>query len=229
MYPLFKRKQDARELKLINSIVKPGFNVLDIGANIGFYTKILSNLVGNNGNVFSFEPEGINFKYLQQNLRGNKNVTLINKAVADKTGPLKIYLSKMLNVDHRTYPVDNYESIMEINATSIDDYLALNNRTRVDFIKMDIQGFEMAAFKGMEKTLDNNPDVKIITELWPYGLKKAGSSVSEIIDFANLKKFNIYLVTPKRLELLYKELVLKLKEDEKSYCNVVLSKEIFEF
>src|ERR1035437_453528 len=92
IYPIFKRKQDAMELKLIRSIVKPGFNILDIGANIGFYTKLFSQLTGPTGSVHAFEPETTNFKYLQNNLRANKNVTLINKAVSDKTGPLKIYI-----------------------------------------------------------------------------------------------------------------------------------------
>ncbi len=156
LYPVFKRKQDARELKLINSIVKPGFNVLDIGANIGFYTEVLSKLVGTNGCIYAFEPETTNFKHLQQNLQTNKNVKLINKAVSDKTGPIKIYLSKMLNVDHRTYPVDDYAEIIEINATTIDDYLTLNNCTHVDFIKMDIEGAEIEAIKGCENILRNN-------------------------------------------------------------------------
>lgn len=225
LYPVFKRNQDARELKLINSFVKPGFNVLDIGANIGFYTDVFSKLVGPTGCVHSFEPENTNFKYLLGNCERHKNVKLVNKAVSDKTEPLKIYLSKMLNVDHRTYPVDDYSNFMEIDATTIDDYMSLNKITQVDFIKMDIQGYEMAAFKGMEKTLKNNPTVKIITELWPYGLKKAGSSALEIIDFANAENFNIFLVTPNQLQLLTKKTILDLKQDEKSYYNVILSKE----
>ena len=229
LYPVFKRKQDAEELKLIGSIVKPGFHVLDIGANIGFYTEVLSKLVGTKGCVYAFEPDVTNVKHLQQNLRTNENVTLINKAVSDKTGPIKIYLSKMLNVDHRTYPVDEYADVMEINATSIDDYLKLNNCTRVDFIKMDIQGYEMAALRGMEKTLKNNPSVKIITELWPYGLKKAGSSASEVLDFAKSKGFDLFLVTSNQLQILTKEMVPELKEDEKKYYNAVFSKDSFKY
>lgn len=229
LYPVFKRKQDACELKLIGSIVKPGFNILDIGANIGFYTKVFSELVGNEGNVHAFEPETLNFNYLKQNVQSKTNVKIVNKAVSDKTGPIKIYLSKMLNVDHRTYPVDDYADVIEINAITIDDYLTLINSPVVDFIKMDIQGFEMSALKGMEKTLANNPDLKIITELWPYGLKKAGSSAIEILDFANSKKFNIYLITNNQLQLMNKELVLELKVEEKSYYNVVFSKESFVF
>lgn len=229
LYPVFKRRQDAFELKLIRSFVKPGFNVLDIGANIGFYTEVFSNLTGPSGSVHAFEPEATNFNYLKQNLSSTKNVKLVNKAVSDKTGPIKIYLSKMLNVDHRTYPIDDYEHVLEIDATTIDDYLKLNNIERINFIKMDIQGFEMAAFNGMKKTLHNNPEVKIITELWPYGLKIAGSSAMEVAEYAESEKFNIYLVTSNQLQLLSKEMILGLRQDEKSYYNVVLSKNLIPF
>ena len=227
IYPIFKRRQDAQELKLISSIVKPGFNILDIGANIGFYTKVFSELTGPKGSVHGFEPDTTNFKYLQGNLQKNKNVTLINKAVSDKTEPLKIYLSKMLNVDHRTYPVDDYSHIMEIDATTIDDYLSLNKIKQIDFIKMDIQGFEMSALKGMVSMLRNNPLLKIITELWPYGLSKAGSSALEIYNFVNSQGFGIFMITANQLQPLTKEMISELKQDEKNYYNVVISKENF--
>lgn len=217
------------ELKLIGSIVKPGFNVLDIGANIGFYTEVFSKLTGPEGSVHAFEPEAANFKYLQQNCGQCKNAALINKAVSDKTGPIKIYLSKMLNVDHRTYPIDDYEDVMQIEGITIDDYLTSKNIGKIDFIKMDIQGFEMSALKGMEKTLKNNPSVKIITELWPYGLKKAGSSAPEMADFVMSKGFEIYLVTSNQLQLLTKEKLNGLNQDENSYYNVVLSRESIKF
>ncbi len=227
LYPIFKRKQDAMELERINSIIKPGFNVLDIGANIGFYTKVFSELVGSEGFVHAFEPEATNFKYLQGNCGQISNVKLVNLAVSDKTGPIKIYLSKLLNVDHRTYPIDDAEQIFEINATTIDDYLASNNIKRIDFIKMDIQGFEMSALKGMEKTLRNNPEVKIITELWPFGLEKAGSSASEVFDFLHSLGFYLFLFTKTELQPLSQQTLKDLKNLDGSYYNVVVSKENF--
>ncbi len=224
MYPIFKRRQDTVELQLIDSIVRPGFMVLDIGANIGFYTKIFSSLVGLKGQVHAFEPEATNFNYLEQNLRTDTNVTLIKKAVSDKTGPLKIYLSNLLNVDHRTYPVDDYSHVLEINATTIDDYLTQNNIHKIDFIKMDIQGFEMAALKGMEKTLSNNPEIKMITELWPCGLKKAGNSAVEVYDYLTNLDFNLFLITEKELQRLTTETLGELKDHEQKYYNVLVCK-----
>lgn len=225
MYPIFKKKQDAKELNLIQSLVKPGNNVLDIGANIGFYTNIFSELVGLNGNVFAFEPEPINFKYLQQNCKGLTNVKLNNQAVSDKTGTLKIYLSKMLNVDHRTYKIDDYSEIKEIDAITIDEYLKANSNPKIDFIKMDIQGFEMSALKGMLQTLKNNRGVKAISELWPYGLQKAGSSAIEMVELLNSEGFNIYLLTTTPSKLITVETVKQLDVHEDVYYNVFISRD----
>src|SRR5690606_12592032 len=110
-YSRFKRKSDVSEINVLKNLVKEGHHVLDIGGNIGFYARLLSNLVGHNGKVYSFEPEKTNFKYLQKNTAELKNVKLFNSAVSDKKGILKVYTSKLLNVDHRTYPVNNYDTI----------------------------------------------------------------------------------------------------------------------
>lgn len=224
IYPIFKRKQDKKEIQLINSILKPGFHVLDIGANIGFYTTIFSQAVGANGRIYAFEPEPINFKRFQKNCNSLKNVSLINKAVSDKTGVLKIYLSKMLNVDHRTYAIDDYAEIKEIDAITIDDYLAQHGNPPIGFIKIDIQGYEMAALKGMINTLKKNPGVKIISELWPFGLRKAGSSAVEVIRYYAAENFNVYLLSGEENKLLTEETVLQLEDSENVYYNIFVSK-----
>lgn len=180
LYPVFKKKQDADEINFLKNNIKKGDNILDIGANIGFYAKLLSDFTGNVGKVHSFEPDKINYKYLENNLRGRANVVLINKAVSDNPGIIKVYTSKELNVDHRTYPVDDYEAIEEIEAISIDQYV--NSDFKVDFIKMDIQGYEIAALKGMENTIKSNPHIVLLLEFWPFGLHAAEHTVKEFCD-----------------------------------------------
>jgi len=175
-YSRFKLKTDLSEINLLKSLVKEGHHVLDIGGNIGFYAKLLSKLVGPNGKVYSFEPEKINFKYLQKNTAGLNNVVLFNSAVSDKKGILKVYTSKLLNVDHRTYPIHNYDTVEEIEALSIDDLMAQKIIPKVDVIKIDIQGFEVSAFEGMKNLLKTNNSLKILAEYWPHGFKRAGTS-----------------------------------------------------
>lgn len=173
VYFAFKRYSDRQEIALLRKLVKPGARVLDIGANIGFYSGLLADLAGPAGHVHAFEPDPLNFQRLQRALGDRPTITLHHMAVADKPGVLKLYLSDRLNVDHRTYEPESYDRVVEVKAVPIDDALG---GERVDLIKMDIQGFEMQALGGMGNTLRNNPHVLLLSEFWPYGLKRSGSS-----------------------------------------------------
>lgn len=182
-YKRFKLKNDAEEIRILKSIIRPGFQVLDIGANIGFYAQILSECVGQEGAVYCFEPDATNYRYLLKNTKNLKNVKTFNMAVSDKEEVLKVYKSKLLNVDHRTYPVNNYDSVEEIKADSIDHLIETGKLKKADVIKIDIQGFELTAFKGMHNLLKASSDLKIVAEYWPHGFKRAGTSAVEFFDF----------------------------------------------
>lgn len=223
MYIGFKNKQDAYEIELLKQHISANATVLDIGANIGFYAGILSKIVGEKGKVVCFEPDTTNFEHLKKSTAGIHNIVMENKAVGPKTEKLKIYTSKNLNVDHRTYKPDDYDAEFEIDAISIDDYFNItnSNNCRIDFIKMDIQGFEMQAMQGMQKTLEANHDIKLISEFWPYGLRKAGSSLSAYYDFLIEKGFTCYLLEKNSLLKLSPEKVLSLQDlGEEHYFNI---------
>ena len=185
IYPYFKRRQDKQDIALMHQHIKKGDVVLDIGANIGFYTKILADLVGETGMVYAFEPDKTNFKHLQKNAGHLKNAVLINKAVSDKTGTITLYQSDLLNVDHKTYATENYTSKTEIECVAIDDIIV---DKKVDFIKIDIQGYEYFAFQGMQEVFKHNKNLKIITEFYPLGL--ANAKIEPIDFFEQLWKNN---------------------------------------
>ncbi|MFN8261138.1 MAG: FkbM family methyltransferase [Chitinophagales bacterium] len=180
IYPFFKRRQDKHDIALMQQHIKQGDIVLDIGANIGFYTKILSQLVGDEGKVYAFEPDNTNFGHLMRNAGHLKNVEFHNKAVSDKTGTITLYHSDMLNVDHKTYATENYTSKSEIPCVAMDDIIP---EQKVDFIKIDIQGFEYFAFKGMQQIFNKNKSLKIITEFYPLGLQNANIDATELSNF----------------------------------------------
>lgn len=228
LYTLFKNRQDAFEIALLEKYLCPGDVVLDIGANIGYYALILSRIVGPKGRVHCFEPDKLNFRYLEKATLAHGNIFINNLAAGPKTEMIKIYTSKNLNVDHRTYKPEDYDQEIEIEAVSMDDYLAKKDPAeagRVDFIKMDIQGFEMQAVQGMQKILKKNADIKIISEFWPYGLQKAGSSVSEYFKFLNAQGFYCYLLKKNELEKLTAEKVAALEGlGEEHYFNIFASR-----
>ncbi len=221
LYAVFKNRQDQFEIELLKKHLKQGDVVLDIGANIGYYAELISKLVGENGRVHCFEPDSTNFKHLQQHCSGISNLVLNNTAVGPKTEKLKIYTSKNLNVDHRTYEPEDYDAVLEIDAVSIDDYLK-GKELKVQLIKMDIQGFEMQAVQGMKDTLKNNPGLKIISEFWPYGLRKAGSSALAYFEFLRQNGFTVQLLKNNALETLNEEKVKALNDlGEDTYFNIL--------
>ncbi|OGM22849.1 hypothetical protein A2961_01665 [Candidatus Woesebacteria bacterium RIFCSPLOWO2_01_FULL_39_21] len=170
------------ETELIKKEIKQGNIVLDIGSNIGYYTLIFAKLVGYNGKVFAFEPDPTNFAILKKNIEinGYKNVVLINKAVSNITGGLKLFLCEDNKGDHRIYDSKDGRKSIEIESVRIDDYFKnLNNK--INFIKMDIQGAEYDALKGMCRFLNRNKNVKIITEFCPIGLKRSGVKPIEFL------------------------------------------------
>jgi FkbM family methyltransferase len=223
LYTLFKDKQDAFEIELLEKYIHKGDVVVDIGANIGYYARILSTLAGPKGSVHCFEPDLINFGHLKKYTSNLSNIILNNKAVGPRTEFLKIYTSKNLNVDHRTYKPEDYDKEIEIEAISLDDYF--ENSARIDFIKMDIQGFEMQAIRGMQRVLEDNKKIRIISEFWPYGLRKAGNSVSEYFDFLNSEGFICYLLEKRSLQKLSSEKVKTLEHlGEEHYFNIFASR-----
>ncbi len=225
-YTKFKNKNDKTEIDVLKSIIKPGDAILDIGSNIGFYAKILSSLTGENGKVYCFEPDSLNFKYLKNNTKGLCNITLFNNAVSDKEDILKVYKSKLLNVDHRTYPVNNYDSVEEINAIANDDLIAKGTIKDVKVIKIDIQGYELTAFKGMKNLLSTSNNLKIIAEYWPHGFKRAGTTAVEFFDFFNQLGYSflmIDIVPHKKIERNY--IVANLDKPFEFSFNVLITKE----
>jgi FkbM family methyltransferase len=225
VYNIFKVNQDNRELNIVKENIRPGDTVLDIGANIGFYTKQFSDMVGPQGKVFAFEPDPTNFIHLQDNCKHLTNVTLRQCAVSDRDGDLILYTSKKLNVDHRTYKPEEYDEEINIACISIDTFLA--DQKKVDFIKIDIQGFEVNAFRGMQNTLKNNPDVKILSELSPYDLKLAGSSTREFIQILNTVGLSCYTIKKSTYELIENKTIAeleKLDHDNEKYYNVLVKR-----
>jgi len=103
LYFIYKGISDRKKIAIIEEYLKPGMTVLDIGANIGYYTKLFSKSVGSTGKVFAFEPDDTNFRHLKENTKGLGNVTTINKAVGEKSQQVKLYYSEEMNVDHQTY------------------------------------------------------------------------------------------------------------------------------
>jgi FkbM family methyltransferase len=183
------------ETELVNTEIKKGQVVLDIGANIGYYTLIFAKLVGAEGKVYAFEPDPVNFELLKINVKTNllRNVVLVRKAVTMETGEARLYLSSVNKGDHRIYDSGDGRPAIDIETIRLDDYFE-EYEGPIDFIKMDIQGSESGALRGMMRLLEKNPGVRLMAEFWPYGQRLFGSDPAEFLDVLGRLGFRLYEV-----------------------------------
>jgi len=201
---MFRGTYEKYTTILFKRFVGEGMNVIDIGANIGYYTLLAAKLVGDEGKVFAFEPEPRNYALLLRNieLNGYKNIIPQQKAVANTTGKVKLFLDEVEPGAHSLYKVrgDAKEAIV-VDAVSLDEFFA-GKEYPIDIVKVDVEGAEMAVLLGMAKIVQNNDNLKIFTEFWPPGLQGSGFSAQEYWDKLVENGFKyIYLINEEKQRL----------------------------
>jgi FkbM family methyltransferase len=161
--------------------------VLDIGANVGYYSLLAARLVGPSGTVYAFEPERSNFQLLAQNISLNRynNVVPIEKAVSNTCGRTELFLDHenfgghSFKRDYVTVPGQSKPVIVE--TVTLDDFLRNTHDMHVDVVKIDVQGAEGLAFGGARQMLALNPRLTIFTEFSPYALENLHTPPEEVI------------------------------------------------
>ena len=181
LYFVYKRISDRKRIRLIKRNVKKGMTALDIGANIGFYSLLLSRYVGPSGKVIAFEPEERNFSKLTKMTKKKKNIFIHRAACGATSGTLDLFLSNDMNIDHQTYDSGENRHVQAVPCVALDDELTDNQN--IGFIKIDIQGYDYFAMLGLQRIVRRSNELTIIGEFWPYALKKAGV---EPIEYINL-------------------------------------------
>jgi FkbM family methyltransferase len=164
-------------------LIAPGMTVIDVGAHIGYYTRILSGLVGPTGQVLAFEPEADNLSLLRHNTGGKtyRNVRSFNLALGDRNGEALLYLSQG-NSDHslcRDYRVSTETRVIPIR--TLDAMLTEQRVSTIDFVKIDVEGAELAVLEGMRQTVERSPDVAMLIECNPVAQTSAGASPGQLI------------------------------------------------
>ena len=144
---------------------------------------------------------------------------ILQAAVGERSGKSELYLSDTLNVDHRTYVSHKVSGrTVQIEMVALDDYFSPGQR--VDLIKMDIQGYELHALRGAGRVLADNPDIKLLLELWPYGLKQAGTNWIDLIDAITSRGMTVSEVTRHGLVPLRSN---SISDDPDFYVNLFAS------
>jgi FkbM family methyltransferase len=179
-----------QERQFLERAVTPGMRVADVGANVGLYTLLLSRLAGPSGHVYAVEPEPVLFRALCSNCRRNGagNVTPLNRALGAAAGRTVFYRSAFNCGDNRLGGLGWKGQGVEVDLARLDDLLPA---PRLDFVKMDVQGYELQVLRGMDRVFAQNPGLRLYLEFWPAGLRAAGTEPQELLDFLFAKGFRV--------------------------------------
>lgn len=172
------KRREQETMELFRDLVVPGSFIVEVGAHIGYVSLHLAKLVGPAGRMVVFEPGPNNLEYLSRNLQGKTHVQLERKAVADFNGVAKFQVENLSGQNNSL--LQDYEglqknmasagvsrvetSTVEVDCVSLDDYFADKQLPTPSFIKIDVEGAELMALRGLQATL-RQPGVALMVEI----------------------------------------------------------------
>jgi len=194
---------ENHEREVFRQFCKPGAIVVDVGANVGLYTLIAASQVGRNGKVIAIEPHAESYHYLQKTIQTNglTSVRSFNVALGDRRRTVDLFLTDENKADSRIYDATGQRAKITAEMVDLDQLLAENEIGAVQLIKMDIQGAEALALRGMLKTLARSPEVVIFTEFWPWGIEETGESPEGFLRELSLAGFRFEAIDETRRQL----------------------------
>lgn len=180
------------DLAFFERHIKPGMTVVDIGANLGLYSLSIAKLVGDSGRVYAFEPAPSLYCAAARNIQrngGDRIVRLENVALGSKDGTAILHLGGFNSGNNRVVASTQDAGGVRVPLARLDDVLP---DSRVDWIKIDVQGWEIEVLRGMQETLQRNPRICLYLEFWATGLRRTGENPATLIDMLQSSGFSIF-------------------------------------
>ncbi len=179
------------ETRVFESLLHDGDVLVDIGAGIGYYALVGARLVGRAGKVYAFEPEPGNYALLSRNVRLNNfdNVIPVQKAIAERTGGTDLFLSSWHKSGHSTVERTLRQRI-RVETDTLDAIFP--RPSRVDVIKMDIEGAEGLALKGAAELLASSASLALLMEFTPQLLERSGFPPQKLLSGLVQQGFALY-------------------------------------
>jgi FkbM family methyltransferase len=176
---------ERTELALVGAYLKPGMNVVDVGANIGLYSIFCAKLAGQTATIWAFEPSSESFARLQRNLALNQGTRVrpIQIALGDKTNTFLTLKSDPGFGDAYRYLATSREGaekngggIESVEVTTLDAWAGKNGLSELDFLKVDVEGGEYGVFRGAKEIIRASPKLAILFESDPGWCERSGCS-----------------------------------------------------
>lgn len=184
-------------------IVRPGMRIVEVGANVGYYTLLACSLVGPAGRVTAFEANPAAVMLIRRSLLVNgfrDRATIVAMAVTDAPGTVILHQLDQRQVQSSLFDFsDDQLSIagdrvtkVEVPATSLDAFFDRNEP--IDLIRMDVEGAEPLVFDGMRRILERNLRIKVLLEFHPERIERSGRQPVEFLENIRAMGFRIQTV-----------------------------------
>lgn len=200
---LFRGAYEPELGKIIEATLGPDCVALDIGANIGAHTLTMARVVGSSGQVLAFEPNPQVHKSLQENIRANglEGVTkTFACALGEKVAEMRLRIPKPDSQEGNQLglaslvALDTPHNLVTVDVRTADEVISKAGLSRVDLVKIDVQGFECQVLRGMCATLRSfTPMIVFEYERWAW--KQGGGSLAQAIDILESAGYGIWHFT----------------------------------
>jgi FkbM family methyltransferase len=220
-FELLTGRHEPETTATFQRLIKPNMTFLDIGAHVGYYARRASDLVGANGRVVAFEPHPRNHAMLKRNVGNRRNVTLLQVALAESEGTAELHDYLLMSASGSLHYDQSLRDVQEqaqkrssddfaprfdegfkpqtfsVRTASVDSLLADLGIEGVDVVKMDIEGAEMGALRGMQRTIANSPNLSLVMEYNPMGLKAFDNEpLAALKEVLELGFTTLYVIKP---------------------------------
>jgi FkbM family methyltransferase len=176
---------EPNTFEVFRQLIQPGMVVADIGANKGYFSIYLDDLVGEEGVVYAFEPVPDTFATLERMLKRNgcRRVRAVRKAITNEDKPCQLYLSHSHYMSSLAPEWAGYEGgSIDVEGIRLDTFFASEGRGP-DFIKMDIEGGGVYALPGMADLIRSCQPCMLLESHTPQEDRAIGHALS-LIDYA---------------------------------------------
>lgn len=172
--------RDPEIQAFIRTVVPPGGVFVDVGANVGTYTVRASQVVGPRGRVIAIEAHPFTFGFLQRTIamNGCTNVTALNTAVGDDSRTARMKYAR-LNPGETHVGADGDT---EIKMSSLDDCMAELGIAAIDYLKIDVEGYELFVLQGARRIIAASPAVIVQAEQSESTARRYGHSVANVVE-----------------------------------------------
>ncbi len=195
-------RYEPNEMYAMAKLLGPGMCVVDVGANAGLFTLMAAKLVGAEGAVHAFEPSPRDRNRLLGNISANglSNVQVHAAGLGRGRGKAVLTVSGADHPGHNTiggfaYAADVRAYSVEVDITSLDDFANAEKLTRLDLLKIDVEGSETAVLQGAQESLRKFRPV-IVAEASEASLRQLGTSVSELLQLLRDSDYEVKVFGP---------------------------------